>query len=116
MKKKITVRFSSELLTRIDGNKEPELSRSLFIENVLREFLWRKEREAINARDLELINANADALNAEVEDVLQYQAPIDWDDKYLIEVSAPAPPMQCWNLKRKTLSNARDRKESRGEQ
>jgi hypothetical protein len=39
-----------------------------------------KEREAINQRDLEIISANADYLNQEMEDVLQYQAEIDLKD------------------------------------
>ena len=32
------------------------------------------ERSVLAARDFEIINANADYLNREVEDVLQYQA------------------------------------------
>jgi hypothetical protein len=39
-----------------------------------------KAREAINQRDLEIINANAEYLNREQEDVLRYQAEIDLKD------------------------------------
>ncbi len=34
------------------------------------------ERQSINQRDFDLINANADRLNCEMEDVLQYQTDI----------------------------------------
>ena len=35
--------------------------------------------EAIQKRDRELIDAHADYLNRETEDVLRYQAPIEWE-------------------------------------
>ena len=44
----------------------------------MREYFHRQVREALNARDAELINANADYLNREMEDVLRYQAPIEF--------------------------------------
>jgi len=37
-------------------------------------------RAARNARDIEIINRNADRLNAEAEDALEYQAPWDLDE------------------------------------
>jgi len=37
-------------------------------------------RKAINQRDMEIINANAENLNREAEDVLKYQAEIDFED------------------------------------
>jgi len=49
-------------------------SRSAFIEAVLAQYLRKQARAQIEARDLELINRAADELNAEVEDVLRYQA------------------------------------------
>jgi hypothetical protein len=42
---------------------------------VLRDHLRDTERRAIQLRDLERINAAADELNAEAQDVLKYQAP-----------------------------------------
>jgi hypothetical protein len=38
------------------------------------------DRAAIEARDLRLINAAAERLNGEAQDVLEYQAGIDWKD------------------------------------
>ena len=48
-------------------------SRSETIERLLREGLAARARQATDARDLALINAHADALNEEAEDVLGYQ-------------------------------------------
>lgn len=74
MKEKTSVTLSREVLAKIDRLAGRKHSRSAFIEGVLREFLRRRERGAINARDLAILNREADRLNAEVEDVLQYQA------------------------------------------
>ena len=77
MKEKTSITLSSDVLAEVDRKAGTKASRSAFIENVLREYFKAKVREAINARDLELINANADYLNREMEDVLEYQAPLD---------------------------------------
>jgi len=76
MKKRIAVRLSKDVLDQIDREVGPMGSRSAFIEQVLIRHIQKLERDEINARDLELINANADLLNAEMEDVLRYQADI----------------------------------------
>lgn len=55
-------------------------SRSAFIEEVLRNHFETKVREAINARDAELINAHLDSLIRESIDLDDYQAPIVWED------------------------------------
>jgi metal-responsive CopG/Arc/MetJ family transcriptional regulator len=76
MKKRISITLSTDLLSGIDRLIGPNGSRSAFIEKVLSEHIQKQEREAINQRDFELINANADRLNREAEDVLSYQADI----------------------------------------
>ncbi|HKF45923.1 MAG TPA: ribbon-helix-helix domain-containing protein [Terracidiphilus sp.] len=78
MKLKTSITLSSDLLKEIDRGAGESGSRSEFIETVLREYFKAKVREALNARDAELINANADYLNSEMEDVLRYQAPIEY--------------------------------------
>jgi metal-responsive CopG/Arc/MetJ family transcriptional regulator len=77
MKQKTSITLSSDVLAQVDRNAGSKASRSAFIESVLRQYFKAKVRAAINARDLELINANADYLNREMEDVLNYQAPLD---------------------------------------
>jgi metal-responsive CopG/Arc/MetJ family transcriptional regulator len=49
-------------------------SRSRAIERILRETLTAEARRAADRRDLAVIDQNAEALNAEAEDVLTYQA------------------------------------------
>jgi metal-responsive CopG/Arc/MetJ family transcriptional regulator len=74
MKEKTSITLSKEVLTGIDRIAGPKQSRSAFIEAVLRQYLRNQARARVESRDLELINKAADELNAEVEDVLRYQA------------------------------------------
>jgi metal-responsive CopG/Arc/MetJ family transcriptional regulator len=80
VKKKISITLSTDLLLTIDRLIGSESSRSAFIEKVLRNHLRELECQAIHQRDFELINANADYLNREAEDVLRYQAEVDFSD------------------------------------
>jgi len=75
MKEKTSVTLSPEVLAGIDRLAGSRLSRSAFIEEVLRRYLKEEERARRNAREVKLLNRAADALNREAEDVLEYQAP-----------------------------------------
>jgi metal-responsive CopG/Arc/MetJ family transcriptional regulator len=75
MKEKTSITLSGDVLAAIDRVAGSKQSRSAFIERVLREFLRERARAAVQARDLERINAAAQRLNAEATDVLEYQAP-----------------------------------------
>jgi len=75
MKDKTSITLSREVLAGIDRLAGSKHSRSAVIEKVLRQYLRERARAAIQARDLELINAAADRLNSEAADVLEYQAP-----------------------------------------
>ena len=79
MKAKTSITLSSDILAEVDRNTGSKASRSAFIETVLREYFKAKVREAIHARDLELINANVDYLAREARDLDEYQAPIEWE-------------------------------------
>jgi metal-responsive CopG/Arc/MetJ family transcriptional regulator len=79
MKQKTSITLSSDILKEVDRIAGRNTSRSEFIENVLREYFKMKVREAINARDLALINAHVDYLTRESQELDEYQAPIDWD-------------------------------------
>jgi len=74
MKEKTSITLSKDVLARIDRIAGSKQSRSAFIERVLRRYLRQRQRAAMNARDLELINRSAERLNREAEEVLQYQA------------------------------------------
>jgi metal-responsive CopG/Arc/MetJ family transcriptional regulator len=73
MKARTSLTLSSEVLARVDRAAGSEGSRSAFIERVLREYFREKARRRLHARDLERINAAADALNREALDTLEYQ-------------------------------------------
>jgi len=77
MKSKTSITLSADVLREIDRNAGGE-SRSAFIERVLRAYFRRCERAAIHERDLERLNRAADSLNAEAEDVLEYES---WPDE-----------------------------------
>jgi metal-responsive CopG/Arc/MetJ family transcriptional regulator len=79
MKKKISITLSGSLLARIDRHIGKRCSRSAFIEAALRRHFRELTRRRINERDIKLINAAADYLNNEAEDIQQYQAPLEFD-------------------------------------
>ena len=74
MKEKTSITLSKEVLAGVDRMAGSKQSRSAFIEAVLAQYLRKQARAQIEACDLELINKASDELNAEVEDVLRYQA------------------------------------------
>ena len=74
MKEKTSITLSPEILAKIDRVAGSKLSRSAFIELVLRNYFAERARRAAHMRDLERINAAADQLNAEAAEVLEYQA------------------------------------------
>ena len=79
MKAKTSITLSLPLLVKIDKLIGEGASRSAYIEKVLSDHLRDEEREAIQQRDMELINAAAERLNAEAEDVLEYQDALYFD-------------------------------------
>ena len=74
MKDKTSVTLSRDVLAGIDRLAGSKHSRSAVIDNVLRQYLKDRAKAAIQRRDLDLINASLDELNAEAEDALEYQA------------------------------------------
>jgi metal-responsive CopG/Arc/MetJ family transcriptional regulator len=74
MKQKTSITLSEDVLASVDRLAGSKQSRSGFIERVLRLYFRQQKRAAIAARDIRLINAAAEQLNAEAEDVLKYQA------------------------------------------
>ena len=74
MKEKTSVTLSKDVLAQIDRIAGSRLSRSSFIERVLRRYIRERARKALHARDLARINAAADRLNREAQDSLGYQS------------------------------------------
>jgi metal-responsive CopG/Arc/MetJ family transcriptional regulator len=77
MKEKTSITLSSDILAKVDHLAGSKLSRSAFIEHVLRSYFRERSRRKVQARDLERINAAADRLNSEAAEVLEYQASED---------------------------------------
>jgi len=76
MKEKTSITLSKEILAGIDRIAGPRQSRSAFIESVLARYLRDRIRAQRDARDLEIINRNAERLNRDAVDGLEYQAPL----------------------------------------
>ncbi len=73
MKIKTSVTLSNELVEAINEYGQPYKNRSDFIEAAIWAFIKQIVRDQQNARDIEIINRNADRLNEEALDVLAYQ-------------------------------------------
>jgi metal-responsive CopG/Arc/MetJ family transcriptional regulator len=74
MKIKTSITLSEHLLKTMRPYTKPFKNRSEFIEVAVWNYIKQQVRRARNARDLEIINRRADALNAEAADVLEFQA------------------------------------------
>jgi len=77
MKEKTSITLSTDVLAKVDQMAGSKLSRSAFIEFVLRGYFRERARRKAEIRDVHLINAAADRLNLEAEDVLGFQAETD---------------------------------------
>ena len=66
--------IDEKVLRAIDRVVTREKSRSRIIEDAARDYLTQRARLARDSRDREIIDRAADGLNAEMEDVLSYQA------------------------------------------
>ena len=73
MKKKTSITLSEDLVSAIDRYADRFDNRSAFIEAAARTYIAKLAREEQNARDLEIINRQANRLNIEALDVLSYQ-------------------------------------------
>jgi RNA polymerase-interacting CarD/CdnL/TRCF family regulator len=75
MKTKTSITLSAPILVKIDRRIGKRGSRSAYIERVLSDHFRDTARRALQARDREMIDAAAERLIEEAEDVLRYQAP-----------------------------------------
>ena len=75
MKVKTSVTLSEELLQAISAETSSD-NRSAFIETATWEYLELRRKRVRDRREMELISANADLLNDEARDALEFQ-----DDK-----------------------------------
>jgi metal-responsive CopG/Arc/MetJ family transcriptional regulator len=73
MKVKTSITLSEELIRQMDARLSQYGTRSALIERAVRDFLATAAQRQREARDLEILNRRAEALNAEAADVLSYQ-------------------------------------------
>jgi metal-responsive CopG/Arc/MetJ family transcriptional regulator len=74
MKAKTSLTLSEDLVASIDKLAGPKISRSAYVEQILREFVNRRAQLRKNAREVAAINRHAAQLNAEMSDALSFQA------------------------------------------
>jgi metal-responsive CopG/Arc/MetJ family transcriptional regulator len=74
MKSKTSLTLSEDLIASIDKMAGPKVSRSAYIEQILREFVNRRAQARKDTRDVAAINRHAAQLNAEMSDALTFQA------------------------------------------
>lgn len=74
MKTKISVTLSQSLLSQVDKLAIAPCTRSAIIEEAVQQYLANKARHERDERELNILNAHADEFNAEMADILSYQA------------------------------------------
>jgi metal-responsive CopG/Arc/MetJ family transcriptional regulator len=74
MKTKISVTLSQSLLSQVDKLAIAPCTRSAIIEEAVQQYLANKARHERDERELHILNAHADEFNAEMADILSYQA------------------------------------------
>ncbi len=73
MKSKTSLTLSEDLVASIDKLAGSKVSRSAFVENILREFVDRRAQARKGARAVAAINRHAVQLNSEMSDALTFQ-------------------------------------------
>ena len=74
MKVKTSLTLSEDLLASIDKLAGRKVSRSAFIEQLLRESMARRVQARRDVREVATINRHAHQLNSEMSDALSFQA------------------------------------------
>ena len=74
MKTKTSLTLSGDLIARIDKLAGSKVSRSSYIEQILRDFVDGRAQARKDAREIAAINRHAAQLNAEMNDALSFQA------------------------------------------
>ena len=74
MKQKTSLTLSEDLIAKLDRLAGPDVSRSSFIEKILRDFVEGRAQARRAARESAAINRHAAKLNAEMKDALSFQA------------------------------------------
>ncbi len=74
MRVRTSVTLPKELLIKVDALTGKTRKRSSVVESALIEYVAKEKPEDINGRDVEIINRNANLINRQVEETLEFQA------------------------------------------
>lgn len=74
MRVRTSVTLPKELLIEVDALAGKKFKRSEIVESALRDYVAKKNGGKLNRRDIEIINKNADLINKQVEETLEFQA------------------------------------------
>ncbi|OQW57835.1 MAG: hypothetical protein A4S17_04285 [Proteobacteria bacterium HN_bin10] len=74
MKIKTSLTLSEDLVARLDRLAPPYVSRSSFIEDILRDYVEGRAQARREAREVAQLNRSAADLNDEMKDALSFQA------------------------------------------
>jgi len=77
MKQKTSLTLSEDLLAKIDRLAGARVSRSSFVEKILRDYVEGRAQARCAAREAAAIDRHAAKLNAEMKDALSFQAGFD---------------------------------------
>jgi metal-responsive CopG/Arc/MetJ family transcriptional regulator len=74
MRVRTSVTLPKDLLIEVDALAGKKHKRSEIVETALRDYVAKKNGTKLNRRDIEIINENADLINKQVEETLEFQA------------------------------------------
>ncbi len=74
MRVRTSVTLPKDLLVEVDALAGKKHGRSAIVETALRDYVTKKNAKALNTRDIKIINKNADLINKQVEETLEFQA------------------------------------------
>lgn len=73
MKVRTSVTLPEDLLVKIDRLTNKKQTRSAVIETALRDYVAKSTPKRLNQKDIDIINRNAELLNKQVEETLEFQ-------------------------------------------
>lgn len=74
MRVRTSITLPTELLIKVDALAGRKHKRSQIVESALRDYVAKENRDELNKRDIKIINRNADLINKQVEETLEFQA------------------------------------------
>ncbi len=74
MRVRTSVTLPEELLVEVDALARKKNGRSAVVESALLAYVAKEKPKKLNRRDIQIINENADLINRQVEETLEFQA------------------------------------------